>query len=89
MCILIVFGVVITNKKNSFTTRSDRDQRQIKEIADTLLIFNLSFMQEKKTYIWVSKHVVSPLKGMKLTMVSFVSREELILLLLNSIERGN
>ena len=65
MCILIVFGVVITNKKNNFTTRSDRDQRQIKEIADTLLIFNLSFMQEKKTYIWVSKHVVSPLKGMK------------------------
>ena len=65
MCILIIFGVVITNKKNNFTTRSDRDQRQIKEIADTLLIFNLSFMQEKKTYIWVSKHVVSPLKGMK------------------------
>ena len=65
MCILIVFGVVITNQKNNFTTRSDRDQRQIKEIADTLLIFNLSFMQEKKTYIWVSKHVVSPLKGMK------------------------
>ena len=65
MCILIVFGVVITNKKNNFTTRSDRDQRQINEIADTLLIFNLSFMQEKKTYIWVSKHVVSPLKGMK------------------------
>ena len=65
MYILIVFGVVITNKKNNFTTRSDRDQRQIKEIADTLLIFNLSFMQEKKTYIWVSKHVVSPLKGMK------------------------
>ena len=65
MCILIVFGVVITNKKNNFTTRSDRDQRQTKEIADTLLIFNLSFMQEKKTYIWVSKHVVSPLKGMK------------------------
>ena len=65
MCILIVFGVVITNKKNNFTTRSDRDQRQIKEIADILLIFNLSFMQEKKTYIWVSKHVVSPLKGMK------------------------
>ena len=65
MCILIVFGVVITNKKNNFTTRSDRDQRQIKEIADTLLIFNLSFMQEKKTYIWVSKHVVSPLKRMK------------------------
>ena len=65
MCILIVFGVVITNKKNNFTTRSDRDQRQIKEIADTLLIFNLSFMQEKKTYIWVSKHVGSPLKGMK------------------------
>ena len=62
MCILIIFGVVITNKKNNFTTRSDRDQRQIKEIADTLLIFNLSFMQEKKTYIWVSKHVVSPLK---------------------------
>ena len=51
MCILIIFGVVITNKKNNFTTRSDRDQRQIKEIADTLLIFNLSFMQEKKTYI--------------------------------------
>ena len=48
MCILIIFGVVITNKKNNFTTRSDRDQRQIKEIADTLLIFNLSFMQEKK-----------------------------------------
>ena len=65
MCILIIFGVVITNKKNNFTTRSDRDQRQIKEIADTLLIFNLSFMQEKKTYIWVSKHVVSPLKRMK------------------------
>ena len=73
MCILIVFGVVITNKKNNFTTRSDRDQRQIKEIADTLLIFNLSFMQEKKTY---------------LTIVSFVSREELIFLLLNSLERS-
>ena len=65
MCILIIFGVVITNKENNFTTKSDRDQRQIKEIADTLLIFNLSFMQEKKTYIWVSKHVVSPLKRMK------------------------
>ena len=48
MCLLIIFRTVIKKKKTSnFTSRSGRDQRQTKEIANSLqssdLIFKLSF----------------------------------------------
>ena len=48
MCLLIIFGVMITNKTNNFTKRSGRDQRQAKEIANSLLIFKLSFIQKNR-----------------------------------------
>ena len=35
-------------KTSNFTTRSGRDQRQTKEIANSLLIFKLSFIQKYK-----------------------------------------
>ena len=35
MCLLIIFGRVITNKSSNFTTSSGRHQRQTKEIANT------------------------------------------------------
>ena len=46
MCLLIIFRIVITNKTSNFTTRSGRDQRETKEIANSLLIFKLSFIQK-------------------------------------------
>jgi len=45
---LTVVMVVITNKTSNFTTRSVRDQRRTKEIANTLLIFKLSFIQKNR-----------------------------------------
>ena len=48
MCLLIIFRIVITKKTSNFTTRSGRDQRQTKEIANSLLIFKLSFIQKYK-----------------------------------------
>ena len=48
MCLLIIFRIVITKKTSNFTTRSGRDQRQTKEIANSLLIFKLSFTQKYK-----------------------------------------
>ena len=48
MCLLIIFGKVITKKTSNFTTRSGRDQRQTKEIANSLLIFKLSFIQKNR-----------------------------------------
>ena len=46
MCLLIIFRIVITKKTSNFTTRSGRDQRQTKEIANSLLIFKLSFIKK-------------------------------------------
>ena len=48
MCLLIIFGIVITNKTSNFTKRSGRDQRQTEEIASTLLISKLSFIQKNR-----------------------------------------
>ena len=48
MCLLIIFRIVITKKTSNFTTGSGRDQRQTKEIANSLLIFKLSFIQKNK-----------------------------------------
>ena len=48
MCLLIIFGIVITNKTSNFTKRSGRDQRQTKEIVSTLLISKLSFIQKNR-----------------------------------------
>ena len=45
---LTVVMVVITNKTSNFTTRSVRDRRRTKEIANTLLIFKLSFIQKNR-----------------------------------------
>ena len=45
---LTVVMVVITNKTSNFTTRSVRDQRRTIEIANTLLIFKLSFIQKNR-----------------------------------------
>ena len=46
MCLLIIFRIMIKKKTSNFTTRSGRDQRQTKEIANSLLIFKLSFIQK-------------------------------------------
>ena len=48
MCLLIIFRIMIKKKTSNFTTRSGRDQRQTKEIANSLLIFKLSFIEKTR-----------------------------------------
>ena len=80
MCLLIIFGVVITNKTRNFTTRSGRDQRQAKEIADSLLIFKLCFIQKNRyLQLGVKTHCLT-IERNEINIVSFVSTEELTLL---------
>ena len=48
MCLLIIFGKVITKKQVISQQEAVETQRQTKEIANRLLIFKLSFIQKNR-----------------------------------------